>query len=73
MQTLLKSLYQNEITLEDDQKIAQVTQIFKETNVAEYTRQVIEAYRDLSISHLSACTVQEDKKTMLADFVNAMI
>jgi geranylgeranyl diphosphate synthase type II len=72
-QTLLKSLYQNEITLEDDQKIAQVTQIFKETNVAEYTRQVIEAYRDLSISHLSACTVQEDKKIMLTDFVNAMI
>ncbi len=72
-QTLLKSLYQNEITLEDDQKIAQVTQIFKETNVTEYTRQVIEAYRDLSISHLSACTVQEDKKTMLTDFVNAMI
>jgi geranylgeranyl diphosphate synthase type II len=72
-QTLLKSLYQNKITLEDDQKIAQVTQIFKETNVTEYTRQVIEAYRDLSISHLSACTVQEDKKTMLTDFVNAMI
>jgi geranylgeranyl diphosphate synthase, type II len=72
-QNLMKSLYTNEVTLEESQKIAQVTQIFKETNVEEYTRQVIEAYRDLSISHLNACSISEDKKSMLAQFVNAMI
>jgi geranylgeranyl diphosphate synthase, type II len=72
-QDTLRSLYQNEIIGSEDQKIASVTQIFKDTNVEEYTRQVIEAYRDLAVSHLNACSITEDKKLMLAGFVNEMI
>lgn len=55
------------------QKISEVTQIFREVHVVEYARQVIDAYRDLALSHLSACSADNDKKEVFRHLVHAYI
>ncbi|MBK8624076.1 MAG: polyprenyl synthetase family protein [Saprospiraceae bacterium] len=71
--TLLKYFHDVDLVMDEQKKIDEVTQIFKDVNVVEYTRQLIEAYRDLSISHLRACDIASDKKERLSDFINDMI
>jgi geranylgeranyl pyrophosphate synthase len=66
----LKSLYfDSSLDISKDEKIKEVTQIFKDVHVVEYAKQVIEAYRDLALSHLAACSPHSDKKQVLADMV----
>lgn len=73
-QELLKTYYdQNATTIDDNQKVKEVTQIFKDTNVVEYSRQIIEAYRDLAISHLNACDIDKDIKQQLTIFIDQMV
>lgn len=70
----LKNYYlgNNEKT-DPQEKIFNVTQIFKDVNVTEYTRQLIDAYRDLSVSHIMACNIENEKKKYLSDFINKLI
>jgi geranylgeranyl diphosphate synthase type II len=69
----LLALYSGEEKLRDEEKIESVTHIFKQTLVREYTAQLIEAYRDLAISHLEAAHVQEEEKESLTLFIKQMI
>jgi geranylgeranyl diphosphate synthase type II len=70
----LKYLYfSKQADLSPEEKIREVTQIFKAVHVVEYARQVIEAYRDLALSHLSACSPDMEKKKVLSDLMHAYI
>lgn len=72
--TTLKNFYlNNHDQYNEQEKIDRVTQIFKDVNVVEYTRQLIEAYRDLCVSHLMACHIANDQKAYLTSFINNMI
>ena len=73
-QDILIQLYSSKnIGFNPENKIAQVTQIFEAVNVKEYTRQLIEAYKDLAISHLMACKVDENIKQQLIEYITQMI
>ncbi|KXK37804.1 MAG: polyprenyl synthetase family protein [Saprospiraceae bacterium] len=71
---ILENLYaETAESINEDFKIETVTQIFKDVYVVEYSRQVIEAYRDLAFSHLDACKIASEFKKQLKDFVNEFI
>lgn len=72
-QDTLFDLYKDVMTADEDSKINTVISIFKDVNVLEYSRQVIEAYRDLSISHLNACNITENSKTELKSLIDGLI
>jgi geranylgeranyl diphosphate synthase type II len=69
----LTYLYSENNTTSDEEKVVEVTAIFGKTLVKEYTAQLIEAYRDLALSHLEAASVAEEKKSQLKDFIHQMI
>jgi len=71
--TKLQNYFSGRVTLDDEDKIKEVTSIFKNVNVVEYANQVIEAYRDLALSHLSACNIREQSKFDLSALVNNLI
>ena len=71
--TLIQLYSSKNIGFNPENKIEQVTQIFESVNVREYTSQLIEAYKDLAISHLMACNVDENIKQQLIGFINEMI
>lgn len=71
--TLFKYFHEVDLFVDDKKKIDDVTQIYKDVNVVEYANQLIEAYRDLSVSHLRACDLAGDKKEQLTAFINDMI
>jgi len=62
--------YSDNHDLSAEVKIERVTSIFKELLVREYAAQVMEAYRDLAISHVQSCNLSEEKKQVLMQFVN---
>lgn len=64
----LKYYYQSEFIGDEDKKIIVVTDIFRSLNVIEYSRQVIEAYKDLAISHLDASGLDTGTKSKLLKF-----
>jgi len=64
----LKYYYQSEFIGDEDKKIIVVTDIFRSLNVIEYSRQVIEAYKDLAISHLDASGLDTSTKSKLLKF-----
>lgn len=72
-QEVLQTLYSQPTQGDEQTKINAVTKIFKALLVQEYSNQVIEAYRDLAISHLMACQISEEKKLGLAALVNELI
>lgn len=72
-QDRLTSLYQENSDTEDTIKIDTVISIFKDVNVLEYSRQLIEAYRDLSISHLLACDIPDESKSEYKNLVDGLI
>jgi geranylgeranyl diphosphate synthase type II len=69
----LSELYSSKSHPDNESKINEVKSIFREVNVPEYSRQVIEAYRDLSISHLHACQISDMNKKELSDFIDSLI
>lgn len=71
--TLLQYYFNKVQPFDPQHKIDEVTQIFLAVNVSEYSKQLIEAYRDLSLSHLNACSFSKDKKDHLSNFINQMI
>ncbi len=64
---LNKLYFDTSYIISKDDKIKEVTQIFKDVHVVEYAKQVIEAYRDLALSHLEACSADTFKKQVLAE------
>jgi geranylgeranyl diphosphate synthase type II len=68
----LQSLYSSS-ELPDTQKIERVTSLFKSLVVKEYATQVMEAYKDLSISHLRQLDIPKDKQEALIDFANYLV
>ncbi len=70
---VLHDFYYKDPVISDEEKIIAVTQIFKDVNVEEYSRQVIEAYRDLSVSHLLACDISPSSKEWLTEFINQIL
>lgn len=71
-ETLL-GFYGRDDNTTETQKIEAVTSIFRSVNVIEYSRQLIEAYRDLAISHLRATSMQESFKNEFEDIVNKLV
>lgn len=53
-----------------EEKIETVTRLFNTLGVREYATQVMEAYRDLAVSHLNQCNISAEKKQMLTTLVN---
>lgn len=65
--------YAKDHQLTPQERVENVTGIFKDVHVTAYAEQLIEAYRDLSVSHLMSCSISESWKKELSDFVNHMI
>ncbi|MCE2788442.1 MAG: hypothetical protein LW630_00860 [Saprospiraceae bacterium] len=59
--------------MSEESKIQEVTAIFRQTLVQEYTAQLVEAYRDLALSHLEAAHVLPDEKKALQSFIGQFI
>ena len=72
-QELLIGLYNNTLKLKAGLKIDVVLSIFSDVNVVEYSRQVIEAYRDLALSHLMECHISDQKKSELKNLIDELI
>lgn len=70
---VLMDLYTGKTSLPDDEKISTVTAIFRSVNVLEYCRQLIEAYRDLAVSHLRATKMSEAGKSVFTDLTDQLI
>jgi geranylgeranyl diphosphate synthase, type II len=69
----LKHLYSTSNTLADQDKIDEVISIMNSVVVREYCNQVIEAYKDLSLSHLAAASMDEHHRAELKQLVESMI
>ncbi len=57
----------------DEAKIQAVTTVFKDVHVEVYSNELIEAYRDLALSHLAACDITDVWRDRLTGFVNDWI
>lgn len=66
----LLQLYGSSDAKPENDKINLVTQLFTTLGVQEYATQVMEAYRDLAVSHLNQCSIPQEKKLMLTTLVN---
>jgi geranylgeranyl diphosphate synthase, type II len=69
---LLHELYSS-TTDEPERKIAVVSGVFQSLNVAEYAAMTIEAYRDLAISHLRACSIADNDKERLTSMLDQLV
>lgn len=69
----LQERYKTKEISDEQDKINTVTQIFESVLVKEYSNQVIEAYRDLAISHLQACQISTEHKESLTALVNELL
>ncbi len=59
----LIEIYNDQIKLQETTKIEKVKKLFDELVVAEYARQVRDAYLDLAYAHLAAISVEDSRKT----------
>lgn len=72
--SILQKLYfTDDHQYSDVEKIDTVTAIFKDLHVVVYSNEVIEAYRDLALSHLNACDLTAEYKSELSSFINKWI
>lgn len=69
---ILLDLYAKD-TADQTQKVQTVKKIFEELHVRSYADMLIEAYRDLAISHLEACKVSENKKAQLKSVLDQLV
>ncbi|HMR88100.1 MAG TPA: hypothetical protein PKD51_08100, partial [Saprospiraceae bacterium] len=69
----LKKWYDINETYDENEKIDSVKKIFESVVVKEYTAQVIEAYRDLAISHLNACKIEKHRCAEITDLIDSLI
>jgi geranylgeranyl diphosphate synthase type II len=72
-QTLTACYYGPQGSMMPQERIQRVTDTFKDVNVVAYAEQLIEAYRDLAVSHLMSCSVSDHWKSRLSSFVNDII
>lgn len=71
--TLEKLYFTDDHGYDEDDKINEVTTIFKNLYVVEHAKLVIEAYRDLAISHISACDISDVDKDFLKKMISTLI
>jgi len=69
----LTRLYDPNTSCDEDEKIDRVKKIFESVVVQEYTSQVIEAYRDLAISHLKACKIEPIRSEQITKLIDDLI
>jgi len=69
----LSQLYDPNTQWDENHKIEQVKKIFVSVVVREYTAQVIEAYRDLAISHLKACKINQNRCNEIITLIDGLI
>lgn len=69
----LTRLYDPNTPCDEDEKIDRVKKIFESVVVQEYTSQVIEAYRDLAISHLNACKIDPIRCEQITTLIDDLI
>ncbi|MBK7523055.1 MAG: polyprenyl synthetase family protein [Saprospiraceae bacterium] len=66
----LVRLYSGHSNMSETDKVEWVTKTFTSLLVKEYAQQVMEAYRDLAISHVHSCSIDVGKKELLISLVN---
>ena len=71
--TLAECYFVKDSSLTPGERVETVTGIFKDVHVVAYAEQLIEAYRDLSVSHLMSCSLSDNWKQELTGFVNDLI
>ena len=54
-------------------KLKKVTKLFNSLVVKEYASQVMDAYKDLAISHLKQLTIPEENKEGLIQFAEYLV
>lgn len=69
----LVDIYNNRIHLEESEKIEKVTKIFERLVVAEYARQLRDAYLDLAYAHLSAVRVPDRNKEEIRSIAKQLV
>lgn len=69
----LSNLYIPNGNWEEGDKIKRVKIIFESVVVREYTTQVIEAYRDLALSHLKACKIDQTRSIEIINLIDELI
>ena len=63
----LQALYQNP-SIDSDEKIAEVLQIFSESGAAEATKKAIESYTQIAFDDLESLDIKPEKKELLRSF-----
>jgi geranylgeranyl diphosphate synthase type II len=69
----LEAYYSAGSEIEETRKITEVTSMFKSLLVKEYASQVMEAYKDLAISHIVQMSIPEENKSDLKSFAEYLI
>ena len=59
--------------LSDEEKVSSVIKVYNEFVVKEYAIQVMEAYKDLAISHINQLHLNEQSKDNLIAFADYMV
>jgi geranylgeranyl diphosphate synthase type II len=71
--SILTQYYSTRDFENSQEKIDTVTSIFKDLYVTNYAEQLISAYKDLSISHLMACDIDNNDKSAISAYIEKMI
>jgi len=69
----LREIYLSGAQMENEAKIAEVTQLMKTAQVHIYSEELKEAYLTLGLSHLDAIKVPKENKTMLREFATYLL
>lgn len=68
----LEEMYSKK-TIDQESKVEEVKRLFDELVVREYARQVMDAYRDLAVSHITQLDIPVEGKTALRSFADYLI
>lgn len=71
--TKLQDIFMDRLKLPEVDKIETVVKLFDQLVVAEYARQVRDAYLDLAYAHLAAIDVPEENKESLKDLAKQLV
>ncbi len=69
----LRSLFEEDIEVSDEDLIAEGTQLLKDAHVNVYAQELKESYQQLAMSHLDAVTVDQSRKTELRTFAQSLL
>jgi len=69
----LKTLFSEEIDIDEDVLVNEVTALFKTAHVKVHAEELKLVYQQLALSHLEAVQVENDKKSILKNFAEDLL